>query len=374
LKTLLAIGAPLLGLVACRAPAREAGWRDPWNVLTPFWASDTMVNETLFLVSEEGRAASAPLLFEARRVLQLQTADGETRFTEGEDYVLGPDSRSIVALPGSRMPTTARADLYPPAGAEHAIGQRADGETWLLFGEGHFFHDRQVSVTYVHDDRWTGATPRFEREKLPRTIARLEARKSLTVSVSGDSISAGYNASLFTGAAPAQPAYPQLVVAALEEVYGSRVTLRNHAVSGWRSDEGVADAQDVAGDEPDLVLIAYGMNDRDPMSYSTNVRQIMETIRARSPEVEFLLVASMIGNPEWSAMDVGKFARFREALMSRAGPGVAVADVTSLWQQVLAWKRFHDLTGNGVNHPNDLGHRLYAQAILAALIEDHGKH
>ena len=26
-----------------------------------------------------------------------------------------------------------------------------------------------------------------------------------------------------------------------------------------------------------------------------------------------------------------------------------------------------DLTGNGLNHPNDFGHRLYAQAILAAL-------
>jgi hypothetical protein len=26
-----------------------------------------------------------------------------------------------------------------------------------------------------------------------------------------------------------------------------------------------------------------------------------------------------------------------------------------------------DLTGNGLNHPNDFGHRLYAQAILEYL-------
>jgi len=27
-------------------------------------------------------------------------------------------------------------------------------------------------------------------------------------------------------------------------------------------------------------------------------------------------------------------------------------------------KTHHDLTGNGINHPNDFGHRLYAQVIL----------
>jgi hypothetical protein len=27
-----------------------------------------------------------------------------------------------------------------------------------------------------------------------------------------------------------------------------------------------------------------------------------------------------------------------------------------------------DLTGNGLNHPNDHGHRLYAQGILEALV------
>ena len=29
----------------------------------------------------------------------------------------------------------------------------------------------------------------------------------------------------------------------------------------------------------------------------------------------------------------------------------------------------YDLTGNGINHPNDFGHRLYAHTILSLLIE-----
>ena len=42
--------------------------------------------------------------------------------------------------------------------------------------------------------------------------------------------------------------------------------------------------------------------------------------------------------------------------------------MTAVWADLLARKSWHDLTGNGVNHPNDFGHRLYAQVILALLV------
>ena len=45
-----------------------------------------------------------------------------------------------------------------------------------------------------------------------------------------------------------------------------------------------------------------------------------------------------------------------------------MADLTTLWGELLERKRDCDLTGNGVNHPNDFGHRVYAQAILGLLI------
>jgi len=49
------------------------------------------------------------------------------------------------------------------------------------------------------------------------------------------------------------------------------------------------------------------------------------------------------------------------------GAGAALADMTTLWRDLLARKSVHDLTGNGINHPNDFGHRLYAQVILGLL-------
>ena len=33
-------------------------------------------------------------------------------------------------------------------------------------------------------------------------------------------------------------------------------------------------------------------------------------------------------------------------------------------------KSFYDMSGNGVNHPNDYGHRIYATVILDMLLGD----
>lgn len=66
------------------------------------------------------------------------------------------------------------------------------------------------------------------------------------------------------------------------------------------------------------------------------------------------------------------FFRYRDALATFRGPGVAMANLTDLWNVLLTRKREVDLQGNGVNHPNDFGHRLYAQAILALLVDSAG--
>lgn len=50
-------------------------------------------------------------------------------------------------------------------------------------------------------------------------------------------------------------------------------------------------------------------------------------------------------------------------------PGIALADMTSVWEEFLRRKKDSDLTGNGVNHPNDFGHRVYAQVLSALLID-----
>jgi hypothetical protein len=42
--------------------------------------------------------------------------------------------------------------------------------------------------------------------------------------------------------------------------------------------------------------------------------------------------------------------------------------MTSIWTEFLERKHDWDLTGNGVNHPNDFGHRVYAQVLSTLLV------
>jgi acyl-CoA thioesterase-1 len=126
------------------------------------------------------------------------------------------------------------------------------------------------------------------------------------------------------------------------------------------------------GTKPDLVLIAYGMNDvggRDPKAFRANIETMLRRLREANPATEVILVAPMTGNADWMATPPGMFPLYRDALASLEGPGVVLADLTTVWLRLMERKRHLDLTGNGVNHPDDYGHRVYAQAILALLVE-----
>jgi hypothetical protein len=73
----------------------------------------------------------------------------------------------------------------------------------------------------------------------------------------------------------------------------------------------------------------------------------------------------MTANPAWQYAAPELYPAYLDAVRALRRPGFAVADVTPPWTWIAGRKNYHDLTGNGVNHPNDFGHRLYAEAILA---------
>jgi lysophospholipase L1-like esterase len=254
-----------------------------------------------------------------------------------------------------------------------------DPETHVLFDNGHWFHDQQIEVTYERAATdWTGPVPRFEATRLPRTFAKLKAKQKLTIGVSGDSITYGLNASGLVGAAPFTPIYPELVAAQLRETFQTEISLINRAVGGWNINNGLSDLDKLIEQKPDLVIVAYGMNDvgyRDPEKYKSGTAKLIERLRAANPDIEVILVATMLGNDQWRHTPREMFPLYLEALKSIADPqgkpaaGVALADLTSLWTEMLKRKRDCDLTGNGVNHPSDFGHRVYASAVLSLLVE-----
>ena len=293
--------------------------------LVPFWRTRTMYGET---ITPEGR-----LLFAPDAVLAVTSAAGTDTFVEGPDYVVERDARRIVRPAGSRMPRT-------------------------------------VAVTYAHADGLSADALGAKWGTLPRVIARLNRGEPITIGLTGDSISEGYDVSGFHRVPPYQPAFGQLVATALEQEYGARVRLHNLAAAGWTSADAVWDAPRIAALAPDLVIVAFGMNDAsyaDAGEFAGNVSSLMRRVRDEAGRAEFMLVSSMLPTPECSWIVPERFGEYRAALAGMTGEGVDLADVTGLWMAIVARKDPHDLSGNGLNHPNDFGHRIYAHAIFDRL-------
>ena len=348
--------------------------------MQPFWQATLMEGEALFFIQREaGRPATARLLFPPEEFLGLKSATGETAYELDRDFVLDPASGTLQLTPASKIPFKGPAEMYPPEDSNlpKYPHRRGDPHTFLIFGEGPYFHRLQAEATYRHQaGLWQSYIPAFAGALLPKTQALLRERRALKLSIAGDSISVGGDVSGLTGAPPFQPSYVELVKRGLERAYGAQITLANFAKGGWISAQGLADAGRLAESLPDLVFVAFGMNDsreHDATGFVENVRKIMERVLERSPEAEFVLVAPMLCNPEWHKRRMEIFPAMRDALAELAAryrPRAVLADLTAVWTELLRRKSYHDLSGNGINHPNDFGHRVYAQVVLALLVPE----
>jgi iduronate 2-sulfatase len=345
--------------------------------LAPFWRAPRLAESMFFIQKDKDARPQSALLFQPAKVLSVTSATRETVFEEGRDYVLDEATATLRLPAGSRIPFKTIDELYPlmTSDAPKIARQGGDKTRGVFFDNAAGYHKLQVEVTYEpQPGQWKGPLPHFAGNALPRTLARLGKKEPVKLMLLGDSISAGYNASKFSQIPPGCPAYGELVALALTRRFDSPVDFKNYAVGGWNAGQGLKHAREdnLGKQKPDLVLIAFGMNDvfaRDATAYEKHVRGIIETIRAQSPDTEFILVASMLGNAEWG-MPMDQFPQYRDALARLIGPGIALADLTVVWEELLKRKSFFDLTGNGVNHPNDFGHCIYAQTILSMFVEE----
>ena len=359
------------GVVRAEDPA--AVWKFTPEQLVPFWTVQTMYGESVLFVREKADGdAVASLLFEPTRLLSVTNSAGDVVYEEGRDYTWRAGTRTISLPAGSRITCKTPEDLRCTPGSQPYALTRRDGQGEIRFGGGLEYHGMQTLITYEHKGSWPTQVPTLAREQLPRTLTLLKEKKPLTVALLGDSISTGCNASGWSHGAPCQPPYQDLLVMNLEQKYGSTITLKNFAVGGTDTSWGLANCDKVSEVKPDLVILAFGMNDsagRPAQDYQANIRGMVEAVRKDVPHAEFILIATMVGNPDWVTLKQELFPQYRDALAELCGSGIALADMTTLWTEFLQRKQDRDLTGNGVNHPNDFGHRVYAQVLSALLVE-----
>ena len=327
---------------------------------TPFWLSKKMVDEPVLFIGDEGNR-SGRLIFTPASMPGLTRAGDSLVYEAGKDYTWEKGSRTIRLTDHSRIPSKTAQEMRPGPGKPRSLGG-------VLHGEGRFFHDLQTLVSYSHNQSWPDLVQPGSAT-LPRSLEKLNSSQSFKVVTLGDSITEGYNASGFakTQAPRNQPSYAEGFARLLDETFPAQVTLSNLGVAGRTAVWGLKQLDRVIAEKPDLVIIAFGMN--DPVSFEqfqrTNL-EILTHLQKEIPQTDMIFVSGMNNNPDWR--DPTKIPGFREALKDIIRPNIILADITTPWEKLLTRKNFSDLSGNNVNHPNDFGHRLYSEILFSLFI------
>lgn len=355
------------------AEVEQPEWEYDAKFLRPFWQGEIVEGESmLFIQDAKSGHAKASVLYPVLEVLSVRNSAGNTTYEEGRDYLWKPGSREITLPASSRIVSRKQEELRRPAGSQKYRLTHRDGNGEIFFGAKLEYHDMQTCITYRHaPEKWTSTVPTFDATALPRTIRKLRDRKPVSIVLIGDSISAGCNASGWAGEAPYQPSFPGLLQRHLEAQYQTQIRVTNPSISGKDTRWVLSAIDKVVEPRPDLVIVAFGMNDaagRSANEYQANTKAVLTRIREQLPETEFILVATMLGNSNWTRLKQELFPQYRDALHELCKPGIALADMTSIWTEFLKRKQDCDLTGNGVNHPNDFGHRVYAQVLSTLLV------
>ena len=350
-------------------------WTYKPDLVRPFWEGNVVEGESvLFIKDPETDEAKASLLFPVLQVLAVRNSAGDVTYENGRDFVWKPASREIVLPAGSRIESRSPQELRRPANSQKYQLTHRDGKGEIFFGAILEYADMQTCITYRHaPGLWKSAVPKFDPQALPRSVHKLQNKQPLSVVVLGDSISAGLNASGIVKGTPFQPAYPELLQLALAARFQGNVDLKNFSIGGTDTKWGLTQIDKIVEARPDLVILAFGMNDsaaRPASEYQANIQSMVAKTREKLHAAEFILVASMLGNRNWTQLRHESFVEYRDALAKLCGPGVALADLTSIWTGFLELKQDWDQTGNGVNHPNDFGHRVYAQVLATLLVPD----
>lgn len=364
----------LTSLTHAEEPASPQ-WQFSEELLEPVWTGDTVRGESaLFIRDLRTGQTKASLLFPAQKVLKITNSAGDITYEEGRDYQWKPGSREITLPENTRIVWKFPTQMRRPANSQRHKLTHRDGHGEIFFGGQLEYHDLQTFITYTHAPvDWSKITPVFDAKVLPRTIKKLQKHDTTSIVLLGDSISTGCNASGWAGGAPFQPAFFGLLQENLQHHYQNRIALTNLSVGGKDTKWALTQVDEVVKADPDLVIIAFGMNDsagRSAEEFKANTKALIEQIQKKQPRAEFILVAPMLGNRDWIRLKHELFPQYRDALAELTQPGVALADMTSLWTEFFKHKQDWDLTGNGVNHPNDFGHRVYAQVLSTLLIPE----
>lgn len=341
--------------------------------LYPYWGPEVSFAESAFVrESEDGEIAPIQLLYPIDEIVSVRSYDLKTLFVEGEDYTV-VDGK-IVVNPRGDIPYLTWDEYFIEDYVQGTPGQIAavnkPGCGYVydeISGSDAGMSKWSIAVTYRHSGECPLTVPQTKSEKFTGLITKLENGENINYVSIGDSITYGWSATGTVNIAPYCPAYNILVQKYIEKEYDVRVEHTNLAVSGKNTPLGVERLDMICERNPDLVTIAFGMNNENPDSFMNNMNTMINTIKQKCPDAVVVVVSTCLANPQsvYYNHQPKYIGRLLEA--EKNWTNAVVADVTTPHTEMLKVKTYQDTAGSNSNHPNDYCHRLYAQVILQTM-------
>ncbi len=361
------------------------------EMTAPYFLGNVIYNETAMMTKHSDGSVYANLRYKPKKILSVRDYTWKTEYPSASYHV--EDNKIVMAEDGN-IPYWTEAQLvgedlpspYIKKDSMSLTNIATDYYVWSgvgVYTESDIYYGRQVQVSYVYDvaDLTEDAVQECLIDSLPNVKAKLEGKQDLKIVTVGDSVGEGCSSSYKFNHEPYMHPWADQICDVLESKFGISVSNVNQSVGGKQSSytsEDDSKLSAIAKENPDLVFVHYGINDlggsRTPNSFKENIERIVLYVQDALPNCDVILLSPIMPNPYIYSSDT--MDMYREGLAeisedySNNDRGVAFLDMTKLSVDYMSnGKNYFDLTANGINHPNDYGHRLYTQMIAAALVK-----
>ena len=335
--------------------------------------------------------------------LEIRVKPNGDVLKEGEDYLVDAEWAGVGIGPKSRVKTTdtvfasyrysrqrldtvqvsgdgkaslkvGKPHISAPVPPEADAGQTVVAHVFVSYGTTEVKPENIYPVTETAAQAKTASTT----GRTPKTLAKLKAGQPVTIVCLGDSVTAGGNAS------KPENRYVEVFAAGLRAKFpGAKIDVQNisaggsnstqwldpekHAYRGLHGAENPAQFDRVVAAKPDLVTIEF-VNDAglNADGVARNYGEIMKRLEPCGAEIILI-------TPHFTMWKMMGFKSMREpekrpyvlALRDFATQHhLGLADASARWEHL--WKEglpYLSLLDNTINHPDDRGHRLFAEEM-----------
>ncbi len=361
----------------------------------PMWAGDIVYQENAVVQKNaSGSIDDIGLLYKIDEIVEIRNYGLNKVYEEGKDYQLTDDGK--IRIPDGSSITAASINAF--------LNPVQDPSNWLntpsgvIVSFGTNIHNYQISVTYKHSDTWKGTVPADQSSKLSGFFAKLERGEEVNMLFYGDSITTGLNASgcnesnkwrydsslgysvydaskkEVINIAPYAASWPRAVYNRTQAKYpDAKINYINVASSSSDSTtHGTRNLQAaVINNKPDIIFISFGTNENTlaKSTYKSYQKTMLEGITKVNPDCAVVFVSPTVpnllkyGNNNFAAFE----AAFYELQAEYPNLDIAVAPVYTVATHVNSIKKYQDVSGNNINHPNDFGVRIYSNTIMQTI-------